>query len=58
MKTLTLAFALVATLATASSAHDTWIMCTPPAIKSGAAVSLHVTSGMAFPVYETAPEAD
>jgi hypothetical protein len=32
-------------------------MCTPPVIKSGAAVSLHVTSGMAFPAYDTAPEA-
>ncbi|HEX6791356.1 MAG TPA: DUF4198 domain-containing protein [Candidatus Krumholzibacteria bacterium] len=57
MKTWMLAAAVTALAATAASAHDTWIMCTPPAIKSGAAVTLHITSGMKFPEYETAPDA-
>jgi uncharacterized GH25 family protein len=46
-------------LAAASSsalAHDTWMLSDPAVIKSGAAVTLHVTSGMAFPKPETAPD--
>lgn len=58
MKTLTLALMLTTAMVSVSFAHDTWIVCTPPAIKSGATVSLHVTSGMAFPAYDTAPEAE
>ncbi len=57
MKTPAFALMLTATLTSVSFAHDTWIVCTPPMIKSGATVSLHVTSGMAFPAYDTAPEA-
>ena len=57
MKTLTLALMLTATLTSVSFAHDTWIVCTPPVIKSGATVSLHVTTGTAFPKYDAAPKA-
>jgi uncharacterized GH25 family protein len=56
MKTFTLALAIAVASAPVCFAHDTWIVCTPPVIKSGATVSLHVTSGMAFPAYDTAPE--
>ena len=56
MKTFLVATIFLAAIAPQSHAHDTWIMCTPPHIKSGAEVALHVTSGMAFPDYETAPE--
>jgi uncharacterized protein DUF4198 len=31
-------------------------MCTPPQVKSGGSVELHMTSGMAFPKYESAPD--
>jgi uncharacterized GH25 family protein len=57
MKTTILTAALIAMSASTSFAHDTWIMCTPPVIKSGAVVSMHVTSGMAFPALDTAPDA-
>jgi len=56
MKRLTAVAALLVTHASASFAHDTWIMCTPPVIESSAPVSLHVTSGMAFPAFDTAPK--
>lgn len=54
MKTMILATVLVAMLAPVSFAHDTFIMCTPPVIKSGGVAELHISSGMAFPKYETA----
>lgn len=50
-----LAAVIITATAPASFAHDTWIMCTPPVIESSASVSLHVTSGMGFPAYDTAP---
>jgi uncharacterized GH25 family protein len=56
MKTLALAATLLLAIAPEVPAHDTWIMCTPPRIKPGDAVELHMTSGMAFPAYETAPK--
>jgi uncharacterized GH25 family protein len=56
MKTLMLALALLAWSATVVRAHDTWIVCKPPVVRSGGEVSLHVTSGMAFPAFETAPD--
>ena len=51
--------AVVVALVTAASpsfAHDTWIVSAPPRVRSGGAVVLHVTSGMAFPRFETAPD--
>jgi uncharacterized GH25 family protein len=55
MKTTILAAALLVA-ARPALAHDTWLMCTPPAIKSGGNVTMHVTSGMAFPAHEAAPD--
>lgn len=57
MKTLMLTAALVTAVTSVSFAHDTWMVGTPPRVKSGGAVELHVTSGDAFPAYETAPKA-
>jgi len=57
VKTLMLSVALLMWFAPAVHAHDTWIVCKPPVVRSGGEVSLHVTSGTAFPAFETAPEA-
>ena len=37
-------------------AHDTWIVADAPVIKAGGKVLFHITSGMEFPRFETAPE--
>jgi uncharacterized GH25 family protein len=58
MRTFIVAAALVVASASVGAAHDTWIMCLPPHIAGGGLVSLHVTSGSAFPKFETAPESD
>jgi len=46
----------VVLLAPVAHAHDTWIMCDPPRIRDGGNVTLHITSGMAFPDLDTAPD--
>ena len=56
MKTIVVAAALIASLAPVALAHDTWMMCKPARIKSGDTVALHVTTGMAFPALDFAPD--
>lgn len=52
-----LAAVLISASASVCLAHDSWVMCTPPNVRSGGEVALHITSGTAFPKLETAPEA-
>ena len=47
---------VLGSLSSPSFAHDTWIVADPPQVRSGGAVVLHVTSGVAFPRLETAPD--
>jgi uncharacterized GH25 family protein len=42
--------------ATVASAHDTWIVCDTPTIAAGGKALFHITSGMEFPKFESAPE--
>jgi len=57
MKITLLVLAFLVLAAPAAFAHDTWIMCLPPGVRSGADVTLHISSGAAFPKFDTAPEA-
>jgi uncharacterized GH25 family protein len=56
MKPMMVAVTMLALFAPASFAHDTWIMADPPRVRSGGQVALHISSGMGFPVFETAPK--
>jgi uncharacterized GH25 family protein len=53
-----LVFVMVALFATASLAHDTWIVCDPAVVPSGRTLSVRMTSGEKFPAFESAPEAE
>jgi uncharacterized GH25 family protein len=58
MRILTLALTMLAIFATATFAHDTWIVCDPAVVPSGRTLSVRMTSGEKFPTMETAPEMD
>ena len=49
---------LLALMAGAARAHDTWLLPTPAHVKPGEAVRLEMTSGMAFPKRESPIRAD
>lgn len=47
---------LAALLGAPLAAHDTWLLAGPAAVSAGERVRLEITSGMAFPAPDTAPD--
>jgi uncharacterized GH25 family protein len=57
-RTVAMMIGMVTLFATASLAHDSWIMCDPAVVTSGRVLSVRMTSGEKFPTFETAPDAE